>query len=543
MKMKLSAFKPARLNSCRLSAFLSEGIALRVILLFTFAFIFIFHTYPLGLSDFWWHMNAGRWIWANGGLPIEDPFLYSSVSQMDVRATQILRGYPLFQLLVFGAYSLAGAYALVVIKGLLMTLFYALMWNHLRRNGLHALLALAIVGALPLLLFRFDDFRPQIFTFIFVLLELQLIEHVLSNERHGGVTTWPALLTLPLIMLLWANLHGGFIIGVAILLIYVLAEWIARRRGISALSDEAYRRLLTASLFSVGAAALNPAGFGALWSIFTVTSGPFSTVVDEFLGTIQYFEMYGRKHLGYLIVATAAIPGIALLSKWRQISLSHLLLLMAFLLAGILSFRFSLLMVAVVLVIASAYLSKELNLWLARLGGIPIIILWCASAFFLASSAINRTSFSKAPLEAVIYPTAAIDYLEQSKPQGNIFNLFEYGGYMGWKLYPKKIFIDQRNLSWDTFQEYVQCWRGDYSGVFRKYGIGVVLYTVSEGKPRKVSSLIAGLFNSTQWEVGFYDRRNIVFFYRELNKQLPFLDKQKVVNDIIQGLDSQVKGR
>ena len=43
--------------------------------LITFALVFVYHTYPLGLSDFWWHLNTGRWIWSNGGLPVDDPFL------------------------------------------------------------------------------------------------------------------------------------------------------------------------------------------------------------------------------------------------------------------------------------------------------------------------------------------------------------------------------------------------------------------------------------------------------------------------------------
>ena len=57
-------------------------------------------------------------------MPSDDPFLFSSASPLDARASLILRGYPLSQLLFFGAYTLAGESALVVLKGVLMTLFY-----------------------------------------------------------------------------------------------------------------------------------------------------------------------------------------------------------------------------------------------------------------------------------------------------------------------------------------------------------------------------------------------------------------------------------
>jgi len=123
-------------------------------------------------------------------MPADDPFLFSSVSPLDARAELILRGYPLSQMLFFGSYALAGANALVMLKGLLMTLFYGLLWNHFRRSGVHPISALAIVGALPLLFFRFDELRPQLFSFIFTLLTLQLDRRFpgQGKKREAGKT-------------------------------------------------------------------------------------------------------------------------------------------------------------------------------------------------------------------------------------------------------------------------------------------------------------------------------------------------------------------
>ena len=521
-------------ETSRVSEFIGGRTSFRILFIVTFSFIFLFHTFPLGLSDFWWHMNTGRWIWEHGALPVDDPFLYSSVSPLDVRATQILRGYPLFQLLIFGVYSLAGAYALVVLKGLLMTLFYGLLWSNLRRNGMHSCLALAVVGALPLLFFRFDDFRPQIFTFIFTMLVLQLIENIIVNERRGVAIKPYMGLLLPVIMLLWANLHGGFIIGVAILSIYWASEWIARKRNVNSLSDEAYKRLFWLTCFSVGAALLNPAGMNAIWSIFFVVSGPFSKVIDEYLSTISYFEFHGIKLTGYLIVATAIIPAIALLGKWRELSIPHIVLLVSFLAAGIMSFRFSLLMVAMVSVIASAYFSRGLSNWMVNKRGIQtILFFWLASTIFLANSALSRTSLSGSPLEAGAFPTPAIDYLGKSELSGNIYNFFEYGGYLSWALYPQKIFTDQRGLSWDVYEEYSQVWRGEYDKVFSKYDVGVVLYPIFEGNSGKVSRLSAGLLADQIWGVGYYDGRDIVFAKIDKNAGLGFIDKQAVIRDLI----------
>jgi hypothetical protein len=503
--------------------------------LVTFACIFIYHTYPLGLSDFWWHLNTGRWIWAHGGMPTDDPFLFSSVSPLDARAELILRGYPLSQLFFFGTYALVGANALVILKSLLMTLFYGLLWNHFRRSGLHPITALAIVAALPLLFFRFDELRPQAFSFIFTLLVLQLAEHFLAEERSGR----PAkqyLFLFPAIMLLWANLHRGFIIGIGILFVFLCSEWIARKSNRNPLPDDAYRRLLVLAIVSAGISFINPVGITATWASFTEVSGPFSKVIDEFLGTLRYFDFIGIKYIGYLVVATAIVPALALIIKWRELSLTHVLLLASFLAAGIMSFRFSLLMVAVVLAIACVYFARDLNRWLAKTKGIPMILLWCISTGFLANSALSRTSLSASPLETGVIPSAAVNYLVQSKPAGNIYNFFEYGGYLSWRLYPQKIFIDQRNLSWDTYEEYSHCWRGDYSGVFSKYRIGAVFYPVYERPSGKLSRLVGGLLNDKQWGVGYYDGRDIIFLNLDLNGNQPLLNKPAVVENILRHL-------
>ena len=498
----------------------------------TFAFIFIYHTYPLGLSDFWWHLNTGRWIWEHGAMPSDDPFLFSSASPLDARAYLILRGYPLSQLLFFGTYTLAGTQGLVLLKALLMTLFYGLLWNHFRRSGLHPILALAIVAVMPLLFFRFDELRPQIFSFIFTLLVLQLIERFLFHEKRGSPQKH-YLFLLPAIMLLWANLHRGFIIGIGILFVYLFAEWIARKKNRNPLSDAAYWHLVILTLTSAAISLVNPVGITATWASFTEVSGPFSQVIDEFLGTLRYFEFIGMKQMGYWVVATAVVPAIALLFKWRQVTLAHWLLLAAFLAAGIVSFRFSLLMVAVALVIANVYFARDLNRYLDRAKGMVMILLWCLSVGLLANAALSRTSLFTTPLELAVIPSTAVDYLAQVKPAGNIFNFFEYGGYLSWRLYPQKIFIDQRNLSWNTYEEYSQCWRGDYVGVFHKYHIGVVFYPVYERPSGKLSRLVAGLLNDPQWGVGYYDGRDIIFLRNDINGNLSLLSKPLVAANIL----------
>ncbi|MGB8409611.1 MAG: hypothetical protein WCE58_06870, partial [Gallionella sp.] len=434
-----------------------------------------------------------------------------------------------------------------VLKGALMTLFYGLLWNHMRRNGVNAVLALAVVGLVPLMFFRFDELRPQLFSFIFMLLVIQLVESLLATEKRGKPPRWYMLAALPVIMLFWANLHRGFIIGVGILIVYLLSEWVGRWRANSAssgallsravssgtaLSGAAFRRFLIVTVVSAGMAFFNPAGITAMWASFTEVSGPFASVVDEFFGTVKYFGFYGMKWLGYLIVAVAAIPFLALLYRWRKLSPAHFILAASFLAAGVYSFRFSLMMVAVLIAIASGYFAKDINRLFSAGKGIAVILLWLLSAGMLANAAMSRTSLAASPLENRVIPSGAVDYLARSGVAGNIYNAFEYGGYMSWRLYPRKIFIDPRNLSWDVYQDYSKAWRGDYEPVFAKYRIAAVVYPIADMSTGRPSRLVSGLLGDKRWEVGYYDGRDIVFIRPDLNSRSTILDRQKVVNDI-----------
>lgn len=536
--MKHSEIKTKEISSWQVGLFSNKQFFQWILCLVTFIFIFILHTRPLTSSDIWWHMNAGRWIWTNGGMPTDDPFLFSSTSPLDARASLILRGYPLSQLLFFGFYNFAGVYALITLQSLLITLFYGLLWNYFRQLKLHPLLASTIVVVLPVLFFDLVELRPQWFSFIGTLLVMQLIEYTLANERKGRPLKKYILLFLPATMLLWANLHPGYVIGIGLIIVYIFSEWIARKKGIAALSNDAYRRFLTVAIISVLITVLNPAGISATWVSFTGIFDPFSQAIDEYLGPLKYFDHYGEKHIGYIIVAVAAIPSLALLLKWRELSTAHLLLLVIFLSAGILSYRFSLLMVMVVLVIFCIYYAYAVNRWLSVAKGIPMI-LWCASILVLANSALLNTCLFKSPLDPAI-PSAAADYLEQAKPAGNIYNYYGYGGYLSWRLYPQKIYTDQRCLSWDTYREYTDVREGfrNYQEVFDKSKIGVVILPILDFVTGEQSQLVIRLLHNDAWPIVYYDKLFIVFVRHSINSHLSFLDKKIIAQDILNSAGS-----
>lgn len=53
-------------------------------------------------------------------------------------------------------------------------------------------------------------------------------------------------------------------------------------------------------------------------------------------------------------------------------------------------------------------------------------------------------------MNSVVYPCEAVDFLKKQPQKGNIFNRYEWGGFLIWQLPESKIFVDGRMPAWQT---------------------------------------------------------------------------------------------
>jgi hypothetical protein len=150
-----------------------------------------------------------------------------------------------------GAYRLGGAAGLLVLKALLALAILALVWQAVRRARFEwrwGGTALAAWGTLPLVW----TLRPQLWTGVGVV----IVCRVLTTESRRWL--W----ALPAVFALWANLHGGWIVGGALVALWTGVAWIERR-------DERWPLLLVGAA-SLAATLLNPYGAG-LWTFLLET--------------------------------------------------------------------------------------------------------------------------------------------------------------------------------------------------------------------------------------------------------------------------------
>jgi hypothetical protein len=183
--------------------------------------------------DTCWIVALGRFMFEHGGIPSIEPFSYTFV---DVHRPLVLYQW-MTELCFYGAIKAGGPAALLMlVTTLVMTAFVVIpmkMFEMARVRWHQALpiIILVIVAAY----FHFLA-RPEIFSYVFLSLLLLLLSmHRLAFRRHsaGEPSTKPVfdyklLVAIVLIMVAWANFHTGFVSGLIVLSVYVLASVAAR---------------------------------------------------------------------------------------------------------------------------------------------------------------------------------------------------------------------------------------------------------------------------------------------------------------------------
>ena len=201
----------------------------------------------LGDPDVWWHLRLGRWILDNHSIPTGELFSYTAQGNA-------FTAHEWLTDTVFALLDSAGGLLLVAAVAALVSwsgfLAIALL---LRRRGLSPIaVALTVVlvakAAQPVL-----GTRPQVVTFALTAWTLLLVDGYLAR---GGRRVW----LLPAVVLVWANLHAGFITGIAVAGLVVATETAARLLRRRAAPADRLRVLTTATAVAAAAACLNPAG-------------------------------------------------------------------------------------------------------------------------------------------------------------------------------------------------------------------------------------------------------------------------------------------
>lgn len=151
-------------------------------------------------NDYWWYVRLGEGIIATRSIPQIDTFSYTQAGQVMVYHSW------LSAVIFAGVYQIGGLFLTVLLKGGLLAIFYASLWQVCRLMGAGARVASLCIILAVLSSCNNWVIRPQLFSYPLFGLTLWLV-----YRWEIGRNAW--LWLLPLIMLVWVNVHGAFILG------------------------------------------------------------------------------------------------------------------------------------------------------------------------------------------------------------------------------------------------------------------------------------------------------------------------------------------
>jgi hypothetical protein len=469
---------------------------------YVFAFAFLLASRPLSDGDFWWHLKTGEYILNHHSIPRVD--LYS----FTVPGKHWVAHEWLSEVIFYLIYSRFGFNTLIF---LFTVMTVAAFWAVFRRSQAHPFVKgfavlLSVWSILPTI-----GVRPRAFTLLFAGIYLSLL-HGFVRERQTKAIWW----LVPL-MVLWVNLHAGYLIGLVLIGVtivgVVLDAWFAGEKPASRWTSlKTLVLIFVACLLAVN---INPQGPRIFIFPFEFFLSPIQQdwVIDWLSPDFHQSELLP---LAVLILLTIAV--LALSPK--RIRPSELLLFLSTLYATLKSNRH----MAIFALVAGPLLAEyaQYCLEMTRFGRssaetssppnrrrelvMNLILLVPLIACVIK---LKSVIYSTPTQERVGVPLNAVHYLKQNGVTGNTFtdpNI--WSGYLIWELPSNPVYIDGRiDMYGDAFvKEYLGIIRGTsrWQEPFDRYGVQVAIVG-----PQSVLRL--QLAQAPEWQELYHDEMAAVF--------------------------------
>jgi len=451
-------------------------------------------------SDLGRHLTVGRYILNHHLIPTHDLFSYTLNGQ--ARPPYEWLSQVFFAL----TFNLAGLDGDILLSALVIASTFAIVYTDTTQRSGQPLTALgltllaAVAGSLHWLP------RPHIFTFVLLAIWLERLEKL---RKGDPVPLWPFFL----LMLGWANLHGGFVFGLLAWAAY-LAGWswdFLRGKGRSTI--ELGKKLLMVGLLSLLASIITPDGWKNWIAVLSNNSRFILSRTAETMPPA--FSLPNTWPYLFLLLLSV----IQLLRK--RLSAAHGFLLLGLTITSLLMARnIPIFAIAACPILAESIraVPDRIKLWKSVESVFaeihfsshniawPIVVTLSATIFFGAHYAVSGKSFNQ--FNPVVFPDKAVNWLMENPQNGNMFNEFNWGGYLLYRLWPQElVFLDsQTDFYGETLvREYEQT-------ILAKYGWEDILsrYNVTWAIIPPNSPLSQALQTDEHWQVLYHDNTAII---------------------------------
>jgi hypothetical protein len=459
----------------------------------------------VGDPDFWWHMATGSWIINHGALPSHELFTYTAYSRVwaDQEWGSEVLGELIFQAGGFLSFSLA--YTAVTWVG------FWFIWRRIGMERVPALIAGACLVVAAAAGVEVWGPRSQMISFALTCLTLYWVEGFLRDRnRH--------LYLLPLVMVVWANLHGGFVYGLAVVALAAATETVL---WLYAPQDRAHPRRslrLWAVLVACAVAGLlNPITYHAyLAAIQTQTSAVQQTFIAEWHS--PSFHSLGEVGLELLLLL------VVFAMAFRRPRLWDALLTVVGIYAALSAVRNAPLAAAALTPMVAWSLGgawersrwqDPIAAWIHR-RACDLLVLVTASTLLVAVGTVGAMTYTLSSQTASTdanFPVGAANWLEAHPNVGTrMFDAYDWGGYLIYRFYPDRlvfIYGEATELGNQLLQEVsdVENAEPDWQTILNEHGVNYVV-------ERTDSALGMALSVDPQWKQVYNDGFAVIFVKR-----------------------------
>ena len=407
--------------------------------------------------DLWIHMLTGLTILRTGHIPRFDSYSYAAPN-MPWHNHEWLS-----QVVLAFCFAHLGVFGLKLWKLLVSSVLIVALAIGLSASGAAARIQRLMLILTAVAISTQMQFRPQLFTFMMV----SVVMASLAVEIYrGGASLW---ILIPLFTL-WANFHGGYIVGLGALGV-ATAVLFAQGLGDTARMKSA-RRIGLIAIGCAAATLINPFGIG-LWSGVAHSVGDplIRQIVNDWVPLPKLMLHMWRddprqlmQDLAPLFLFAAFVATVAIA---RDLDDAPLVAVAAiFIAAGIYAAR----NVAPAVIALAIPLARHASLALDRgktrtaqevsAEPAPALLAVCAVMLALVGGTFSNRLATWKPV-----PTGALAFIKQHGLHGNMLCEFEWGSYVLWHMSDAfKVYIDPRGEL-----VYTDKMEGDYARFF--YGM------------------------------------------------------------------------
>ncbi len=401
---------------------------------------------PVLDPDVWWHLSVGQWVVEHGTVPDHDPFS---------RPDQPWLAYSwLYEVLVYALWSRFGLAGVVVYRAVLALAVVAAVHRLVARPEPRFLVAIGLTGAAVLALAPLFSERPWLFTILFATLTLDVVLDLRAGRKTA--LTW----ALPLVFVLWANIHIQFVYGLFLLALACAAPLLDRALGRTPteLGSRSWRRLVALTAVCALATLVNPYHARLYGVVLEYASqpGPF-----RFVNELRALEF--REPSDWVVLALGGTAAF-FLGRRHKLPTFEALLLVA---SAFFAFRarrdlwfLVLAALAILSTTGAIATASERFAWTWRRCAavvVGLIFVGAATAWArdLSADNLDRKVAGKYPVRAAAIVT------ERGYP-GPLYNDFNWGGYLIWALPRLPVALDGRtNLHGDErLERFGSTWSG-----------------------------------------------------------------------------------